>query len=948
MKRGLVWLLILGAFLLASSAASAQEKYTLVLRGVAIDRALQAFVDATGLALAYDPEILELRTVYCVAENREAEDLLRCILRDTELDYVRLSSGTYVVIHKAELPPSMGYVVGNVTDRDNGGPVPYAHVYLAENGIGTVTNEGGRFSLPPLLPGRYTMTVSHVAYRRWQDTLVVLPGRRVVSTASLAADPVWVEPIVVDGSEQRFPAAALNEASLDLAAEEQPLVSEPAGGATAALRTLSGVRVHDATADLHVQGGESGEHRYELDGIPLYLPQATIGFVGPFSPFALQRITVHKAGFGVEHGSQTSGVISLAHAIDGPDALDLMVDPESANGRLRRSVSMGPVRGTALAAVRIGLDAWSPAGRVSRLLERWGEPDAFLVFAPVDLSTDGLFSGEQTANLSPGLRLIDSKSNPTLEFSDVHLATRLRVGSLHSIYVSAYQGRNRLEGGLLNRNGSRYQSDFASPPPVTALDMYSWVNRGFQAQYEAILGNRLLFSSRFKSGRFALDHAYDVIDSLATYFDASKPLELVGTNHIADQNRVLDRSLSASLEWALERHQVQIGMEAEALSSRFNFLMAALPERFEFVPAERRSVPLTVVRGTVRDVTEQMRLSGFLRDRFALSRVVAIDGGIRLTHLPARGSLYAEPRAALNLSWSESPGTGLHLLTSGGLYRQYVNQFDVSALNAGALLPSVRVWLPVDETVSPPLALHLSQAVRWAPSEAWEFGAEAYFKRLENGRIFNYALPAADEEAPTWSLQSEFLAEAETRSRGGGLHAQWKSDAWRMRLATEWSNIERWSPSIFQGRTESVPWEEPVRLDAALDWHPSTALVCNARFQGVWGRSWGFRRAYYDYFGQRNETRVPQPGIDFGNPSADRLPPLAQLDLGTGYTHRVGPASLQLRLDVLNVLGRANVLDWRLYPDWGAVENGTGDIVWEKRDRTLYGRMVTGSVRLAF
>ena len=61
-----------------------------------------------------------------------------------------------------------------------------------------------------------------------------------------------------------------------------------------------GIRVGDALADVHIQGGEAGEHQFQLDGVPVFEPVHLRGLLGAFNPFAIERITVHKAGYRFE------------------------------------------------------------------------------------------------------------------------------------------------------------------------------------------------------------------------------------------------------------------------------------------------------------------------------------------------------------------------------------------------------------------------------------------------------------------------------------------------------------------------------------------------------------------------------------------------------------------------------------------------------------------------
>lgn len=51
---------------------------------------------------------------------------------------------------------------GVVNDECTGGPLEYAHIYIAETGQGTITDSTGKYVVEGLCPGRYTVRVSHL------------------------------------------------------------------------------------------------------------------------------------------------------------------------------------------------------------------------------------------------------------------------------------------------------------------------------------------------------------------------------------------------------------------------------------------------------------------------------------------------------------------------------------------------------------------------------------------------------------------------------------------------------------------------------------------------------------------------------------------------------------------------------------------------------------------
>ena len=115
-------------------------------------------------------------------------------------------------------------------------------------------------------------------------------------------------PVIVDGLQRRQSARSLDNSMLLLS---DSLAASFIGADESVIKQVAsapGVRFNNLTSDTHLQGSGAGEHQFRLDGVPIFLPQRAIGILGPFSPFALESIKIHKSGFGVEEGSYLAGV----------------------------------------------------------------------------------------------------------------------------------------------------------------------------------------------------------------------------------------------------------------------------------------------------------------------------------------------------------------------------------------------------------------------------------------------------------------------------------------------------------------------------------------------------------------------------------------------------------------------------------------------------------------
>jgi hypothetical protein len=309
-----------------------------------------------------------------------------------------------------------------------------------------------------------------------------------------------------------------------------------------------------------------------------------------------------------------------------------------------------------------------------------------------------------------------------------------------------------------------------------------------------------------------------------------------------------------------------------------------------------------------------------------------LEAGTRLTFVPARQTVYAEPRLAVRHDGRTGREGTYAVRVASGLYRTFVQQFTLSTGGPSASLPATRLWLPIDATLAPPRAYHLTAEALLAPSPAWQVNVEAYLKEQPRILAIDYAALLRTPEALPLSLaprevtQSAFVAPSRGRALGAGLRLRHRRGRLDAEASYAWSWARRTFPGRFDDRSQPTPWNEPHRLTLAarLDLtdppRPAASadgrdegLAATARWRGVWGRAWGFRDAYYDLL-TTHDALTSTPPYDLSDPGAHVLPPLYRLDLGLAYARTVGGVTLRAEATVFNVLDRANVFDWSLAP----------------------------------
>ncbi|ACY46959.1 TonB-dependent receptor plug [Rhodothermus marinus DSM 4252] len=864
-----------------TAAAQDGGRFTLVVRDVPLQEALEALARTARINLVYPSELVRGRTTSCALRNAPVEELLRCLLAGTGLDFVRSSSGTYVILEARELPPRLGLLTGQVIDGTTGAPLPFAHVLLADAVTGTVTNEAGMFTISGLLAGPHRLVVSYVGYRPRVDSVRVDPDRP--AHVRIALEPTLLEapPIVIDGLSRRPLSAELGRAYLTA---EQLQQAGTTGDLLHAVERLPGVQVPHPLAELHLQGGDSGEHLTRLDGVPVRNPVSLGRYLSAFSPLAIGRLTVHRAGYGVALGSQLAGVIELEHDLNVPGPLEAVarVDPLAANVRLR-----GRYRNAAaLVAFRRSVwDLYQEPG-LRTLLRQWNTIDPLMAarWLGEPIAREGLQAYHWT---------------PRAAFSDLHVAGRVQPDPFQTLHIAVYRGTNRLEAG----QQTRYAAAGAdSARLILTEDAYRWLNEAFRLRYDRLPGARVLLGLQLRGSWHASSYRYRAREGTAPQGDpaawealeARLREELARAPGTSERNTIRELALEVSLHYSPSaRWQLESGLVLEQVQARFRLGNV-------FVAPFRHAITA-------------WQPATYLTATWTPAEGLSVEPGVRLTWLPVRVTVYAEPRLAVRRDLQLGP-FALAVRLAGGVYRQFVNQFELTSVGATAIVPSVLFWLPPDATVAPPWSYHLTGELLLARGDTWTLETTLYQKGQPHLLFVDYPrllarLPArrpVPEATPL--VQRDFLRHSRGVARGLNLRIRHRGPHHRATLAYSYDHTLRAYPdSRGTLRLVPAPWNEPHRIRLDLSRELPAGLMLLGSGQVQWGRRWAFRRLYYDYLRYSGTPTIG--GYDLDRPERHRLPGRYRLDLGLSWHGRVRAAHLQLQLLVRNVLNRRDVYD---------------------------------------
>ncbi len=892
--RGILLLIFLSqAWMYETNAqASSSERYSIIFRNVSLEEALERLVSTTLINLLYDPELVADATVSCRAKDYTAEDILRCLTLSAQLDFYQLSSGTYVLTERAEEPPQLGNLAGIVVDKITGEPLPFANVLLSDALTGTATNSAGLFTFASLITGPHEIVTTYVGYRPSYDSVWVTPDGQIRQRIELEPETIVSDPIVINGMQQRLPSAELGLNSVIPDGQNRAAGGLPTDDPIYSVSSISNIGIRAPFVDLHIQGGEAGEHQILLDGVPVFEPVTLGRLMGAFSPLAISRITVHKAGFAAPQGSYLSGVLQAEQHLKSKDFeyASFRVDPLSINGRINFDIELpGSASSRFMVATRSSYwDVYRYAS-LNNLLQDWNVVDPLLSNTAINVlpSDQALFTPHRHGS--------------DVSFSDIHAASTIQLNPFNKLFVSFYQGSNKISSELLSSEDANVTDDTFI---LLTRDRYRWTNTTGQIRYHWLMGSRLLGMLKARNSLHTLRHDYQFSDNQTLRIPSNTGVPFI--EHILlqsldnelpadNRNRIEETALEASLDFSLSKDQhVQIGAEFAHLDNRFQL------DSLFFEPL---SIDYS---GT--------RTSGFVHSSTAIGLRTTLEVGSRFTYVRERQTLYVEPRLSVRHDMPATPAGDFSFHGAAGIYRQFINQFDLSNAGPSAAVPSLRFWMPIDESVSPPTAYHLAGNLLWKPDESVQVRFESFYKHQPHILEVDYDafLLGVDNPNRNNVTERDILEPTNGHSFGGSLFLSWRFTKGLSSVQYSYSKVKRRYPDRFNGHSDqTTPWNEPHRFTLSQDVFLISRLSARLRANAIWGRSWGFRKAYYDYLAAHNGPANYPPFV-LDNPSADKLPPIYQIDLGASYEYSFTDIEVVLRADFLNVLDRDNVVDWGL------------------------------------
>jgi len=95
--------------------------------------------------------------------------------------FIMIASGILLVSLPVVLLAFHSTITGSVIDSQSKAPLPGANVYIAGTAIGTASNLEGRFYIPNIPPGKYTLVIDYIGYKQQQISVELFQQRQAVN-----------------------------------------------------------------------------------------------------------------------------------------------------------------------------------------------------------------------------------------------------------------------------------------------------------------------------------------------------------------------------------------------------------------------------------------------------------------------------------------------------------------------------------------------------------------------------------------------------------------------------------------------------------------------------------------------------------------------------------------------------------------------------------------------
>lgn len=200
-----------------------------------------------------------------------------------------------------------GSINGKITSSA-GDPLIGVTVMLQGTDIGSATDKNGNYVISKVKPGKYSLIISVVGYKKQFHPVLVKAGETVTLNSSLFEEAVIIDEVIVRGKSD---AQSLREKGYQVDVIESKGLKNFSNDINSILKTASGINLREAGGlgsgfQLSLNGLSGNQVRYFIDGIPMENFGASLS-LNNFPLNLVEKLEVYKGVVPISLGSDALG-----------------------------------------------------------------------------------------------------------------------------------------------------------------------------------------------------------------------------------------------------------------------------------------------------------------------------------------------------------------------------------------------------------------------------------------------------------------------------------------------------------------------------------------------------------------------------------------------------------------------------------------------------------------
>ncbi|MCO6498991.1 MAG: carboxypeptidase regulatory-like domain-containing protein [Vicingus serpentipes] len=202
-----------------------------------------------------------------------------------------------------------GTIKGKMVDKANGEPLPFANIVVLKGGsqiAGTMTDFDGKYTIPALPPGQYTLQATYVGYQPIKVDNIAVNGGKITFVPDIkASQGAGVDLDEFEVIAYEVPLIDKDQTSSGGTITREDIAKMPGRSAASIAQTVGGVYSQDdGGTGLNIRGARSSSNITYIDGVRVRGTQNL-----PNS--AIEQVAVITGGIPAEYGDATGGVVNI-------------------------------------------------------------------------------------------------------------------------------------------------------------------------------------------------------------------------------------------------------------------------------------------------------------------------------------------------------------------------------------------------------------------------------------------------------------------------------------------------------------------------------------------------------------------------------------------------------------------------------------------------------------